>query len=212
MCEVKVLYDGYSVMTGKDQMSANCSCTLIKGDHNVIVDTMTAWDSQKIISALEAHNIRPENINYVISTHGHSDHIGNNNLFLKAKHIVGFSVSFQDEYYTHPFDKGEEYKIDDNIKVIPTPGHTLSDVTVIVKTTDDVTVAIAGDLFERFEDIDNPSLWLEAGSEDPVQQMKNRSKVADTADWIVPGHGPKFQITEEIRRTLKKQMGEETRS
>lgn len=50
MCEVKVLYDGYSVMTGKDQMSANCSCTLIKGDHNVIVDTMTAWDSQKIIS------------------------------------------------------------------------------------------------------------------------------------------------------------------
>lgn len=70
----------------------------------------------------------------------------------------------------------------------------------------------SGDLFERFEDIDNPSIWLEAGSEDPVQQMKNRSKVADTADWIVPGHGPKFQITEEIRRTLKKQMGEETRS
>ncbi|CAH0592325.1 unnamed protein product [Chrysodeixis includens] len=212
MCEVKVLYDGYSVMTGKDQMSANCSCTLIKGVHNVIVDTMTAWDSQKIISALEANDVRPENINYVISTHGHSDHIGNNNLFLVAKHIVGFSVSFQDEYYTHPFDKGEEYKIGDNIKVIPTPGHTLSDVTVIVKTKEDTTVAIVGDLFERFEDIDNPSIWLEAGSEDPVQQMKNRSKVADIADWIVPGHGPKFQVTEELRQTLKKQLGDETPS
>lgn len=69
-----------------------------------------------------------------------------------------------------------------------------------------------GDLFERFEDVDNPSIWLEAGSEDPVQQMKNRFKVADIADWIVPGHGLRFQVTEEIRKTLKKQMGDETPS
>lgn len=48
----------------------------------------------------------PNDIQYVVSTHGHSDHIGNNNLFLQAKHIVGFSVSFEDKYYLHPFDKG----------------------------------------------------------------------------------------------------------
>ncbi|KAJ8735448.1 hypothetical protein PYW07_007068 [Mythimna separata] len=212
MSEVIVLYDGYSVMTGKDQMSANCSCTLLKGIHNVIIDTMTAWDSQKIITALDRNNVRPEDVNYVISTHGHSDHIGNNNLFLMAKHIVGFSVSFQDEYHMHPFDKGEELRIDENVKVVPTPGHTLSDVTVLVISKQATTVAMVGDLFEKFEDIQNPSIWLEAGSEDPVQQMKNRSKVADIADWIVPGHGPKFQVTEQIRQTLKKQIGPDTPS
>lgn len=46
-------------------------------------------------------------MNYVISTHGHSDHIGNNNLFRMAKHIVGFSISFKDQYFMHPFDKGK---------------------------------------------------------------------------------------------------------
>lgn len=51
-------------------------------------------------------NLCPNDIQYVVSTHGHSDHIGNNNLFLQAKHIVGFSVSFEDKYYLHPFDKG----------------------------------------------------------------------------------------------------------
>ncbi|XP_021200346.3 metallo-beta-lactamase domain-containing protein 1 [Helicoverpa armigera] len=212
MTEVITLYDGYSVMTGKDRMSANCSCTLVKGVNNIVVDTMTAWDSQKIISALDRNNVKPENINYVVSTHGHSDHIGNNNLFLMAKHIVGFSVSFQDEYHMHPFDKGEDFKIDENVKVIPTPGHTLSDVTVIVTSKPSGTIAIAGDLFERFEDIENPNIWLEAGSEDPVQQMKNRSKVADLADWIIPGHGPKFQVTEQIKQTLQKQVGPETPS
>ncbi|PZC85727.1 hypothetical protein B5X24_HaOG215997 [Helicoverpa armigera] len=129
-----------------------------------------------------------------------------------AKHIVGFSVSFQDEYHMHPFDKGEDFKIDENVKVIPTPGHTLSDVTVIVTSKPSGTIAIAGDLFERFEDIENPNIWLEAGSEDPVQQMKNRSKVADLADWIIPGHGPKFQVTEQIKQTLQKQVGPETPS
>lgn len=58
------------------------------------------------------------------------------------------------------------------------------------------------------EDIGNPNIWLEAGSEDPVQQMKNRSKIADLADWIVPGHGPKFKVTEQIRKSLREQSGD----
>lgn len=42
---------------------------------------------------------------------------------------------------------GEEYNINDSVKVIPTPGHTLSDVTVIVTTKDKDTVAVAGIIF-----------------------------------------------------------------
>lgn len=67
---------------------------------------------------------------------------------------------------------------------------------------------ITGDLFERLEDVDNPNIWLEAGSEDPVQQMKNRSIIADIADWIVPGHGPKFKVTAEIKKSLRDQAGD----
>ncbi|KAJ0182634.1 hypothetical protein K1T71_002003 [Dendrolimus kikuchii] len=208
MSEVIVLYDGYSKITNTDQMQANCSCTLIQGVHNIIVDTMTAWDSERIISALHKQQITPDDINYVVSTHGHSDHIGNNNLFLKAKHIVGFSISCQDKYFIHPFDKGEEYIINDSVKIIPTPGHTMSDVTVLVISNEAKTIAVTGDLFEKYEDIENPNIWLEAGSEDPIQQMRNRLKVANIADWIVPGHGPKFQVTNEIRESLKRQSGD----
>lgn len=54
MSEVVILYDGYSKMDGDDTMIANCTCTLIKGSHlgshNIIVDTMTAWDSHKILT------------------------------------------------------------------------------------------------------------------------------------------------------------------
>ncbi|XP_041975836.1 metallo-beta-lactamase domain-containing protein 1 isoform X2 [Aricia agestis] len=206
MSEVSVLFNGYSIIKDENEMIANCTCTLIKAESlNIIIDTMTPWDSDKIVNALMAHQLTAKDINYVISTHGHSDHTGNNNLFLEAKHLVGFSLSYKDTYFMHPFDKGEELKLNENIRIIPTPGHTLSDVTVIV-TTGDGTYAITGDLFEKYEDIDDPTIWVDAGSEDQLKQAKNRSMIADLADWIVPGHGPMFKVTQEIREALKKQV------
>jgi glyoxylase-like metal-dependent hydrolase (beta-lactamase superfamily II) len=68
---------------------------------------MTPWDTKLILLSLEMNGLTADDIAYVISTHGHSDHTGNNNLFLKAKHIVGYCVSFKDKYYLHPFDKGK---------------------------------------------------------------------------------------------------------
>ena len=53
------------------------------------------------------HSLSCDDINFVVCTHGHSDHIGNNNLFLNAKHIVGYGVSFQDIYYDHAFGDGK---------------------------------------------------------------------------------------------------------
>lgn len=53
----------------------------------------------------------------------------------------------------------------------------------------------SGDLFEKEEDLTNPSLWRDiAGSEDPVQQEANRNKVLAIADYIIPGHGYMFKV------------------
>lgn len=38
--------------------------------------------------------------------------------------------------------------------------------------------------------------------------MRNRLKVANIADWIVPGHGPKFQVTDAVRECLKRQYSD----
>lgn len=50
MNEIKVLFDGYSNPDG-DIQRANCTCTLIKGvNTNIIIDTMTPWDKDRILS------------------------------------------------------------------------------------------------------------------------------------------------------------------
>lgn len=226
MNQVVVLNEGYSFMEdgGEESavMVANCTCTLIKShDCNIIVDTMTPWDGDLLLQKLHEHRLVPDDINWVVSTHGHSDHLGNNNLFLKARHIVGTNISQRNRYFIHDFTSAP-YRLSDTIELVATPGHTLSCVSLLVRngtiagtvssdpssseTPSSSTVAIVGDLFERAEDITDSRLWLDAGSEDPTGQRRNRAKMATVADWIVPGHGPAFAVTATIRTELERQQ------
>lgn len=215
--EIWVLHDGYSRfikssnenLENESVMEANCSCTLIRNaKYNIIVDTMTPWDGQKIEHSLQKFNLKPDQIHFVISTHGHADHVGNNNLFLNATHIVGFSISKKDKFFLHPFDEGISYFIGDNdadrIEITPTPGHTMDSISVIVKSKSNGTVVIAGDLFEKEEDLQNYNVWLGAGSENKEMQEKHRLRMLSLANHIVPGHGPMFKITEKSKGRYKK--------
>lgn len=62
--------------------------------------------------------------------------------------------------------------------------------------------ALAGDLFECFEDLDDPELW-QATSEQPEQQEQSRIDILRVADYIVPGHGPMFQVPQEFRKQIR---------
>ena len=80
------------------------------------------------------------------------------------------------------------------MEVIPTPGHTNSDVSVIVENTRYGVVAITGDLFEKEEDLERDDLWKQY-SENPEVQRLNRETILRKADFIVPGHGKIFRNT-----------------
>ncbi|XP_077554646.1 metallo-beta-lactamase domain-containing protein 1 isoform X2 [Haemaphysalis longicornis] len=200
--DVHVIKEGYSLLSKDGRtMVANGTSTLVRGPgFNIIVDTLSAWDKDFLVESLEKLGVSCDEINYVVCTHGHSDHIGNLNLFQRATHIIGTTVSSGDVYQLCTFENDEPYRIATDVQVIPTPGHTLTDVSVVVKTAKLGTVAITGDLFEKVEDIGNPKLWRElGGSEDPKQQCKSRQMILDVADYIIPGHGPMFRVTEHMR-------------
>lgn len=70
----------------------------------MIANLLPLW-----VVGLRKNKIEPDDITLLVSTHGHSDHTGNNNLFLKAKHVVGFNVSFEHRYFDHSFLYGTYY-------------------------------------------------------------------------------------------------------
>lgn len=208
MNKVFVLFNGYSKIVPNDPrgevMKANCSCTLIQcaNGQNIIIDSMDPWSNKKLREALDENKINPTSINFCISTHTHPDHMGNNNLFLEAMHIVGHTISKNDEYFAFDFTKNS-YRINEDVEIVSTKGHTQTCVTLICRNTEIGTIAVVGDLFEHENDVEQPKLWMSAGSEAPEYQKLNRYKIAMVADYIVPGHGPMFKVTEKIRQQLR---------
>lgn len=198
--KVFVLKEGFSHWN-VDTVDADGTITLIKGKHNILVDCGSPWDKEHILLELEKHRILPNGINYMVCTHGHTDHVGNLNLFSKAVHINGDAICRENSYTALPFEQGLPFKIDEYVEILQTPGHTQKCISVMVRDVKEFgTIIIAGDLFEKKEDIDDPSIWM-MNSEDVANQRRSRLKVLDMADYIIPGHGPIFKVTEEMRQT-----------
>lgn len=106
---------------------------------------------QGIKTQLAKHGLRMEDITTVVNTHLHIAHAGNNSLFKHAKfYIAGDEFRYVDKqlsedpeqtaYVPEAFDKmtdvtrtNGEFQLTDDIRVIPTPGHTAGHQSVIVK-------------------------------------------------------------------------------
>lgn len=156
------------------------------------------------LTELKNNGINTDDITHVVCTHGHSDHVGCNYLFLHAKeHIVGWAISNKDEYRS--IDKDTKYVIDEGIYVMTTPGHTLDSITLIVENSDlsSKPIAVCGDLFEKRDDCFDEQIWIDAGSDSIETQKQNRLRIAEIAGIIIPGHGPQFEVTDEILSKLK---------
>uniref|UniRef100_UPI00398EB698 metallo-beta-lactamase domain-containing protein 1-like isoform X2 n=1 Tax=Pristiophorus japonicus TaxID=55135 RepID=UPI00398EB698 len=170
---VFVIKEGYAY-TGQDgNTRADGSITLVKGPRVVMVDTGNPWDREVILQSLARHGLEPKDVSFVVCTHGHSDHVGNLNLFPDATFIVSYDICRGDIYLSHDFRAGLPFTIDEHLEVFATPGHCGSDVSVLVRGTEQGTVVVCGDLFEREGD---DGSWQQL-SEDPQLQAQHREKI-----------------------------------
>ncbi|NXC27449.1 MBLC1 protein, partial [Campylorhamphus procurvoides] len=79
---LRVLRVGHSTPRPDGTLEADGTVTLLSGGPlTVLVDTGGPWDRPLLPQLLGAHGVTPNDVTHVIVTHGHSDHVGNINLF-----------------------------------------------------------------------------------------------------------------------------------
>ncbi len=193
MAKVKILIEGYA--STKNNRATSTAVLMTDGDVKLIVDP--GMDRKKLLDSLTRENLSPSDINYVIQSHGHIDHVGLTALFGNATIIDDEALyTFDGGFSEH---HGKIPHVSDDIAILKTPGHQPSHIAISVKTKDGVIV-IAADVFwwydEEIQSHDKDALtnrhdeW--AKNENDLQ--KSRKKILEIADYIIPGHGKMFKV------------------
>ncbi len=170
------------------------NCYLI--NDNILVDTGAGHNKDYLFSQLRENGVEPEDIELVVNTHCHFDHIGGNCFFPNAKIAVhrldAISIRNEDTLGTmgSAFDNADNSRVDieledgDEIadfKVIHTPGHTSGGICLW-----DGENLISGDTIFAGGGVGR----MDIGGD--YQDMKNsveKLMELDVAN-IYPGHGP----------------------
>lgn len=168
---------------------------------DVLVPEMT--DEDDLQTRLSDLDVRPTDIDYVINTHLHFDHAGNNDLFEKATFFVqrehyDFATGnnmFPNQYWNLPKLTYElldgETELFPGIEVILTPGHAPAHESVMVRLPESGNMVVCGDAVYTQDNFDYDA-W--GGQADPVAAAESGAKLKRIADkesaLLLYGHDP----------------------
>ena len=177
-----------------------------------------ARNIQSIGSGLHSVGLSPDDIDIVILTHLHSDHVGQAAQFSNAKFIVQKdelefaqnphpTVAMQ--YLGELFDGlnfevvAGDTQICDEVSVISTPGHTPGGQSVAVKTSQGT--AIISGLCTIRENFEPPGIFSKTMPVYPIglfvdlfKIYDNLLKIKNAADIIIPNHDSGYVQTDHI--------------
>ncbi|UCE73142.1 MAG: MBL fold metallo-hydrolase [Methanomassiliicoccales archaeon] len=190
---ISVIKPGFLVRNSLGMiLRASSTVTLVRDDkRNIIVDSGIPGERDKILKGLSKHGLSQDDIDIVINTHLHQDHMGNNALFRKAK-FLAHAKEFPPRLKEVHVIEGD-FELSTNIKIIETPCHTYGSISVVVDSPEKSRVyVIAGDALPIK---DNYIKWVPPGINfNPQIALSSMKKIVDIADVIIPGHDDLFEV------------------
>jgi glyoxylase-like metal-dependent hydrolase (beta-lactamase superfamily II) len=185
---VEVVCQGYLRKENNVLLEAHSTATLIVVEpSNVLVDTSSPHLRNKLISGLHMRGLGPQDIDVVVSTHLHPDHVGNNDLFPNAVRYARVEEDPDPGYRK----VREDVELMPRVRLFHTPGHTRGSMSVEVDTPEGRYV-IAGDAMPTKDNFDK---WVTPHIKyDEEAAIRSMKAICNRADIIVPGHGAPFPV------------------
>ena len=207
-----------------EDVHVGCFTWYIEGaDEKILVDTggnadtniargrpkETVTHIQTLEEGLARYDLKPADIDIVIVTHLHWDHVELASKFVNARFVVQERelIAARDpeaEGYVQEYFEGLNFdvlngdaQITGGVRVMLTPGHSSGGQSVAVETEKGVAV-IAGfccieENFKPGEEIKKKTPFIVPGIHDSVTECKNSmQRIIEVADIIVPLHDPKY--------------------
>lgn len=207
MAEVELLLQGFTL--GTDQGSAAfCGVTLVRGTKTILVDVAHTGRRQLLLQKLAERGLRPQDIDTVVLTHAHWDHMLNIDLFTNAEVLVheterkylqapdpedwatpSYTGAILERMRLRSVREGDE--IDQGVRILDTPGHTVGSMTLLVEQ-EGGTIGVTGDALPnaRCALAGTPYLIFH----DPALARESAAKIRSHCRTLYPGHDRPFRL------------------
>ncbi|MCH3977904.1 MAG: MBL fold metallo-hydrolase [Candidatus Methanomethylophilus sp.] len=172
------------------------TCTLVRtGGRSVLVDTGSSFTVRELEKGLEAAGISADEVDTVVLTHHHPDHVGGIGLFPDAEIVMaqGPGVPGRDVHFIT-----EDTEILPGVSLVMTPGHTWDSASLFMSSSGDgLKYVIAGDAVPKRSNLEKRKVpALNVSREEAMRSME---RIVRWADIVVPGHEAPFR-TDGLKR------------
>ncbi len=213
---MKIEEDVYSLKSTKGSYSY-----LIKDKETILIDTGNPGKFKNILKEIKSLNIYPKDIKHILLTHHDVDHIGNAAL-LQEETGATLWASKKDIPYilgdknrpgikriaTLILRSKKPEKINaynnqeiDDIKIIPTPGHTPGHVSFLYKD-----ILFAGDLIRNANGVLKKQPKI--GNYDEKSLKESILKMSEYSfKWVCPAHGEPLRVKDEWKQLINNIAG-----
>jgi glyoxylase-like metal-dependent hydrolase (beta-lactamase superfamily II) len=178
---IDILVVGYA-----DSPSVAGTVGLVRdGDRVIVVDPGMVKSRSLILDPLERLGISPDDVSHVFVSHHHLDHTVNIALFRQAEIVDYRSVRRDDQVNAH---LGEGFRLAPNTTIWVTPGHSPQDASLVVDTAE------GRQAFTHLWWRSDRTPQVDPYSADPAELNRNRQRLLDGVDIVIPGHGAPFRV------------------
>jgi len=179
--EVDILVVGYA-----DMPAVAGNVGLVRdGDRVIIVDQGMVKSRSLILDPLERLGISADDVTQVFVSHHHLGHTVNIALFRQAEIVDFRSARRDDQVNAH---QGEGFRVGPNSTIWVTPGHTPQDASLVVVTAE------GRHAFTHLWWRSDRTPEVDPYSADPTELARNRQRLLDCVDVVIPGHGAPFRV------------------
>jgi N-acyl homoserine lactone hydrolase len=205
---VETLLEGHSLTSGQGNPSF-CGVYLVRAaTRRILFDCGHPGRRRALLAAFEARGLTPADVDTVVLSHGHWDHLQNVDLFGAATVLLhGDELRYLADPPPHDHatprwahavlsevniqETGEGDEIADDVRVVHLPGHTPGSIGLAV-TTGTGTAVLTGDAVASARILrEGPGKhqW------DTELAAASVARVRQLADVVHPGHGVPFGTT-----------------
>jgi len=181
LARVDILTVGYA-----DVPSVAGTVGLVRdGDRIIVVDPGMVRSRSLILDPIERLGLTPDDVTHVFVSHHHLDHVVNIALFRQAE-LVDFRTVRRDDHVEQ--HSGEGFKLAPNTTIWVTPGHSPEDASLVVDTAE------GRHAFTHLWWRTDRTPEVDPYSPDPAALERNRRRLLDGVDVVIPGHGAPFRV------------------